>query len=310
MVPTGKPTRKKTQSIHIMKKKKEKPVQRPPVKKKEKPAKRPPVKKKGPAKTGTRPVKGPAGSTSQKPLSLLIPTGLSRLDELLKGGIPPKSSVLLLGKSFMGIDVLENNFIVNGLNSKVPCLIVTTDKPASDIRASLLPLVPRLEVFEQKGFIKYLDTYSSTVGLKDDNKAIIHQNGVIDMASMINITSRVQHNFSKKFAHHRVVFRTPSTLLTKTDQKRALHFMETFQARCKAYGGVCLYNIIEGLHTEAEIGAIENLMNGVILFKRENERKYLKAQGLGEVATRDWIEYKHDDINFEVVGSFHLDRIL
>jgi len=306
MVPTkAKPKRQKSQVIHVMEKKKTGPVRTPPVQ-----------KKKGSSKQRTsgksRPAKAPRAPSNDRPVRRplsIIPTGMDRLDELLKGGIPPKSSVLLLGKSFMGINVLENNFIINGLKQKVPGLIITTDKPATEIRAALLSLNPKLPVYESKGFIKYLDTYSSTVGLKDDNPAIIHLNGVIDMASIVNEASKIQHRFSKKFSHHRVVFRTPTTLFTKTDEKRTLNFMETFQARCKTYGGVCLYNVIEGIHSDAEIGAIENLMTGVILFKRESDRKLLKVQGLGEVATRDWIEYKHDDINFHVVGSFHLERI-
>jgi hypothetical protein len=73
--------------------------------------------------------------------------------------------------------------------------------------------------------------------------------------------------------------------------------------------GLVAFDLTEGVHQQSEITAIEEVMDGVIEFKTEAGRNFLRVKGLGEVRTRDWVEFKHSPSKFEVTGSFALQKI-
>jgi len=51
-----------------------------------------------------------------------------------------------------------------------------------------------------------------------------------------------------------------------------------------------------------------HIMDGEIKFKVDQLKNYLKVEGLGDVQTRDWIEYSHSKSGI-TMGSFSLDTI-
>ena len=55
---------------------------------------------------------------------------------------------------------------------------------------------------------------------------------------------------------------------------------------------------------ESAVGRVD----GAIRFREERGKTFLSIQGLGEVATRDWIEYRASNRSLSL-GSFSLERI-
>ena len=58
---------------------------------------------------------------------MLIKTGIDRLDELLKGGVPFRSNVLIYANPFIGKDILMKKIAMAGLENNEGVIFVLTD---------------------------------------------------------------------------------------------------------------------------------------------------------------------------------------
>jgi circadian clock protein KaiC len=74
----------------------------------------------------------------QKPSSPVIPTGIEGLDNILHGGLVPNRLYLLEGDPGAGKTTLALQFLLAGLRSKEPCMLVTLSETAEELRASAL----------------------------------------------------------------------------------------------------------------------------------------------------------------------------
>ncbi|MCK5642401.1 MAG: hypothetical protein KAJ19_16460, partial [Gammaproteobacteria bacterium] len=89
-----------------------------------------------------------------------VKTGDRRLDDLLLGGIPFGSNILIYGPAFTGKEVTINGFIAEGLAKGIPGVFVITDKLPSEIREEMMYIVSGFEEYERLGLVKFVDAYS------------------------------------------------------------------------------------------------------------------------------------------------------
>ncbi|MGA7924021.1 MAG: ATPase domain-containing protein, partial [Thermoplasmata archaeon] len=80
--------------------------------------------------------RSPTGATARVP-SDRQSTGIRRLDELLSGGVPSRSHLLLLGPPYIGKELVLYAFIAEGLRQGQPAVVVTTSRPPEEISAAL-----------------------------------------------------------------------------------------------------------------------------------------------------------------------------
>ncbi|MCU0852708.1 MAG: hypothetical protein MUC90_05580, partial [Thermoplasmata archaeon] len=99
-----------------------------------------------------------------------------------------------------------------------------------------------------------------------------------------------------------------SMSITQADEKRAFQFVQTIAGKTKQGGGIGVYAVERGMHTEQQLESIQHHMSGAIQFKSDKGKTLLSVQGIGDAQTRDWIEYKHTNKAL-MVGAFSLERI-
>ncbi len=239
-------------------------------------------------------------------------TGTGRLDDLLLGGIPLGSNVSIYGPPHVGKEVMINSFVAEGLEKGVPAIWVITDKTIEDLREEMKFVLPTYEEYEMRGLVYYVDAYSASMGevsesekekdyvkyIKDqsDVKAIIES--VNDFAAEINQDNR----------YYRMAFESVSTIIAYLDTETTFRLLQPFSGKRKRDKAVSLYTLEKGMHTEQEISMLGHIMDGEIKFKVDQLKNYLKVEGLGDVQTRDWIEYSHSKSGI-TMGSFSLDTI-
>ena len=230
---------------------------------------------------------------------MLVKTGIDRLDELLKGGIPTKSNVLIYANPFIGKDILLKRFAAAGLQNGDGVIFVLTDKSFSEMREEMIKIEPRFSEFEEKGMVRYIDIYSPTVELKEKSKWAIFVDSPVNRERIAY--SILQAHKEMENDRHRVIFDSLSTLIVYSDAKAVFRFLQVLSGTCKRMNTTSIFSMTRGMHEEIEVQTIKHLMDGVIELREKEARFQLRVQGCGEVISRHWIDYLLEEKENEIM---------
>jgi len=86
-----------------------------------------------------------------------VPTGIPGFDELLGGGFPEGSLILLAGEPGTGKTIFSGEFIYDGLRKKEKCVYVTFMDPADRLLDGFSGFGWDFSTFERKNNLKILD---------------------------------------------------------------------------------------------------------------------------------------------------------
>ncbi|MCX6651632.1 MAG: hypothetical protein NT131_08285 [Methanomassiliicoccales archaeon] len=237
-----------------------------------------------------------------------VKSGSPRLDDLLMGGLPIGSNIMIHGPPFVGKEVLANTFAVEGLRKGVPLIMVLTDKTSKDIRDEMKYIISGYEEYEKLGLVKYVDTYSRAMGddAKDPYTTYIDEPN--DHEKMGEVVESIARAFKEKHEYYRVVFRTVSTLIAYSDPNSAFRFLSPLCGRRKKDQAVSLFVVEKGMHSEPEIQMLGSLMDGMIDFKVDQLKTFFAIKGISDVQSRAYIKYTATKSAL-TIGSFALDHI-
>lgn len=239
-------------------------------------------------------------------------SGIERLDDLLLGGMPFGSNILYVGPPFIGKEVAMLLFLAEGLKKGIPAVIVTTSHPPVEIAREMAPILPTFMEFEQLGLVRWVDAsglQAEDTGAKSTMSNVIQVAGSSDFEGITKALETCTKQIEKqKQPYFRLAFMSLSMSVTHADEKAALMFVQSITGRVKQAGAISLYAIERGMHTEQQLEALQHYMTGAIQFKTDKQKTLLSVQGVGEIQTREWIEYKHTNKAL-IVGAFSLERI-
>jgi len=237
-----------------------------------------------------------------------VKTGTARLDDLLMGGIPFSSNVLVYGPPFTGKEVLVSVFVAEGLKKGVPVIWILTEKSAKEIREEMQFVVSGYDEYEKLGLVRYVDAYSRSMGDESQDEHTDYVESPTDYESIQKAIENAAKRLKEKHEYYRVAFRSISTLIAYLDPATAFRFLSPVVGRRKRDRAVAMYTIEKGVHGEQEIQMIGSLMDGMIEFKIENLNTFLSVKGICDVQSRAFIRYTSTKANV-TIGSFSLDHI-
>ncbi|MBX8638567.1 MAG: recombinase RecA [Thermoplasmata archaeon] len=239
-----------------------------------------------------------------------VKTGTSRLDDLLLGGIPAGSQVIIYGPSFVGKEVAMNAFAAEGLKKGVPLIWVTTDKTIPEIREEMKNVLNGYEEYEKLGLVFYVDAYSRGIGDTTtlENTAYLENSSDLETINTL-VEQRVQslHDIVEKKSY-RLVFRSISSLSASYDIRSIFRLLRPFVAKRKRDKCVAMYSIEKGIIGDQDAQIISSVMDGVMEFMTDGQSNFLSIQGICETQTRDKIKYTASKRSL-VIGSFTLGHI-
>jgi KaiC/GvpD/RAD55 family RecA-like ATPase len=237
-----------------------------------------------------------------------VKTGNSRFDDLLLGGIPFGSNVLIHGPPFIGKEVMIAQFVGEGLKKGIPAIWVITDKTPKDIRDEMNQIVSGYEEYERLGLVRYIDSYSRAMGESTSDPYAIYIDEPTDHEKIMESTEKVAREFKEKHKYYRLAFRSLSTLIAYSDPNTAFRFLSPFCGRRKRDGAVSMYTIEKGMHGEQEIQMLGSIMDGMVDFKLDQLKSFFSVQGISDVQSRTYIRYTVGKHGLSI-GSFSLDHI-
>lgn len=236
-------------------------------------------------------------------------TGVRRLDDLLKGGLPQGSFTLLYGPPFLGKDVLARHFLLAGFRAGIPGITVLTDDPAASVRRDLTAMDPALGKAEQAGLPQFVDAYSRTIGAADAAPGVEYVDGAMDLNGISLAVNNAERRVLPDHPAHRLVFDSLSTLVTYTNAQTVFRFLQVLVGRTRLAGATGLLLLDQGMHTEAEVQMMKHLVDGFIELRPDGAKNMLQAQGIGITDNPGWVEYRFTETEFDLVGSFASGRI-
>ncbi len=239
-----------------------------------------------------------------------VKCGTSRLDDLLMGGIPVGSQIIIHGPSFVGKEVAMNAFAAEGLKKGVPLIWVTTEKTVPEIREEMKNVLNGYEEYEKLGLVFYVDAYSRGIGDTStfENTAYLENTADLETISRL-VDDRVkslQDMVEKK--SYRLLFRSISSLSASYDTRSIFRLLRPFVAKRKKDKCVAMYSLEKGMISDQDVQIISSVMDGVMEFMTDGQSNFLSIQGICETQTRDKIKYTASKRSL-VIGSFTLGHI-
>ena len=238
-----------------------------------------------------------------------IKTGIRRIDDLLYGGFPPNSNILIYGPNYTGKLTFINNFIAQGLRKGIPAIYILTDKTPDELKDSLKVMLPKVDAIEKKGLLKYVDAYSKGMGFDADNPNAVYIENTTDMEEINMAVTNIQKTFPDTVKWHKIAFYTLSTIMRYSDAMQVFRFLQILTSRNKRAGATSVYCLDQGMFDESDVQTLKSQMGGVLEFKKEDVKTFMRVEGVGDVRTPRWIEYSHSPKDIIIRGSFAEDHI-
>jgi len=237
-----------------------------------------------------------------------VRTGIRRLDDLLYGGYPMGSNILVYGPPYSKKEVLVYSFIAEGLRKGVPAIWILTDVTVDTIREEMGYVLPTYAQYEKMGLIYYIDAYSRSIGDTKEIEGVVYLDSQTDVEGITRAVDEIANEIREKSKYYRLAFKNLSTIMAYLDPQALLRFIQPFTTKRKRDNAVSLYLLEKGLHSDNEIQMVGYSMDGMIEFKIEAHKTFLSVHGITEVQSRNWIEVSASKSGI-TLGSFTLGHI-
>jgi KaiC/GvpD/RAD55 family RecA-like ATPase len=238
-------------------------------------------------------------------------TGTPRLDDLLLGGMPPGAHVLLVGPPFTGKEVALYAFVAEGLKRGEAAVLVTASRPPEELAQEIGVASPQFLEYEQLGRVVWIDASNPSPSSESPAGASerVRVRGPGDHKGILSALTRAAMRFEREGVRSvRVGFLGLSASLAHGDGQAGFAFLQNFVGILKARTALALYVVDRGAITDTQVETVQARMDGALQFKSERGKTFLAVQGLGDVATREWVEYRATSRAL-AIGSFSLERI-
>jgi two-component system alkaline phosphatase synthesis response regulator PhoP len=225
-----------------------------------------------------------------------VDTGTPELNQVLKGGFPKGSNILLMGPIGSGKSTLARRFTAKGLRSKERSMVITLDDAPTMIRRSLEGMLDRrIQEYEEMNLFSVVDAYSwsSETDSKKEKNTI---QGILDLNQLSMVIAdaglHLGQSIQSKLGGRRILD-SISSLLINFDLSSVQRFLSQLSRTSMAFGMVnSLFLLEEGTVSEHVLNNIKYVMDGVIETKQTGNEFYLR------VASMKWIDYTRDWVKF------------
>jgi len=241
-----------------------------------------------------------------------VKTGIPRLDDLLYGGYPIGSNILVSGPVHSGKEMFVKMFIANQIKNGTPAIVVLTDKSVASFEEEMEYLLNSFHQYAESGMVKYIDLYNAIMGknkkAKNDSM-VIHLTEKDDFegisTAVDSFATKLKKNGYKQYC---LGFESLSTIIAYTSANQTFGFLQPFVGKRKMDNAVCMYIVDAGIHTESDMEILNHVMDGEISIKGDNINTYFSIKGITEVQTRSPVNFTFTKDNIKI-GSFYLDHI-
>jgi KaiC/GvpD/RAD55 family RecA-like ATPase len=224
-------------------------------------------------------------------------TGVEKLDEVLDGGFPHNSSVIVVGPPGVGKSTFINQFMYDGLSEGEKGVYLTLDNSPDEVRENAAYFGWEFTQYEED-FV-FIDGYSWREGEDISGRFAIKGPSDLNQMNMTLADAMSEVGDGSK----RMVLDSVSTLVLYTDPNSAVKFLQVVGAKSKASDGCLLMTLEEGVHDEQTISTLNYVADGMIRMKMDGDTRKISVQRMEKTShSSDWMEYKiTEDGGLEII---------
>ncbi|MCK4327097.1 MAG: hypothetical protein KAW41_01335 [Candidatus Diapherotrites archaeon] len=231
-------------------------------------------------------------------VEMKIRTGIPGLDDVLAGGFPAKSTVLLEAPPGTGKTTFCRQFAKEGMLENQRCVYVVTSEPVAQTIAGLEALgVKDLDK------ICFIDGYSWRVsGEIPEQPANVH---VMQSLTELNeLTRLLKKEISGFGGGARIVIDSISDMLLYAESPSVFKFLQLFVGMVKGSQAAAVVVLEEGLHEPRHVATISYICDGTIHFRLEGNKRgiYVKRM-FNTVHPLKWIPFSLGAAGVEIKVS-------
>ncbi len=194
--------------------------------------------------------------------------GIRELDEILNGGLPVPSALLILGEVGTGKTVLCQQFAYAQAKSGSRCTYFCVDHSPEHVRLNMESLGWNVRMLEEEGSIKFVDLFVGRVEESDER----YQGNARDYDKLVSSIKKFMHN--DKF-----VIDSISAIAFLHGEAKAYDLIQRFHGWLLKTEGVGIISAVKGMHTpEFEVAMQHAVGNAIVLEGEEGgEGVYLRV---------------------------------
>ncbi|HEY9204812.1 MAG TPA: ATPase domain-containing protein [Candidatus Methanoperedens sp.] len=231
----------------------------------------------------------------------MIETGMQRFDKFLGGGIKKGSNIIFIGPPMSGKEVILNQIMYHAAAKNNNAVItVNTYEPGNRI----LEWFKENKLVLPESRIGIVDCITKMIGREvDDDENIKIVSSPVDLTDIgVKISQFFEiFSFRKNIRKTQLYINSLSTLLMYSNLKTVFRFLYVFTGRIKAAGGLGIYVLESGIHDVQVIATLNQLFDGVIEVKSENDKNFIRIMGISPKPS-PWLEYEIDGANVRIQG--------
>ena len=175
-------------------------------------------------------------------------TGLKELDQLLGGGYPDRSSILVVGPPGIGKEALAYRFTQSGMLQGNLCLYAT--------RLSVSEVLQDVRAYNVEPWLQ--PTWLARQGGQEK----------LDVNDLTGLSVRLKDLVrNSKDRHVSIVTDVLSSILMLNPPDTVYRFLSQLFVEIKQYDSVILATVEEGMHRPEVLAAMEQIFDGVLEFR-------------------------------------------
>ncbi len=218
-----------------------------------------------------------------------VATGLGGLDEVLKGGLPKGSNILVIGKTGQGKSSFARRFVAEGLKNSEKGLFVAIDDDPKRVREQIeLPLNQPISYYEKLATFRIVDAYSWSSFQAIENEAFAVQ-GMLELNQLAGVISDAGFDLGQTVQQKmggRRVLDSISSLLVNFDLASAQRFLSQIARTALAFGGITtLFILEEGSISDQVLNNTKYIMDGILEFADVDGKQSVR------VVSMKWANY-------------------
>ncbi|MEA3253974.1 MAG: response regulator [Chloroflexota bacterium] len=226
-----------------------------------------------------------------------ITSGYARLDEVLGGGFPRGSNVLLIGETGSGKSSICRRFLAAGLKGSEHCMVITLDDGPAMIRRSLDIMLPKpVDEYERDRAFRLVDGYSwSRSNVRSAECFAV--SGMLELNQLAGVISDAGMELGQSVggkAGGRRILDSITSLFLNFELASVHRFVAQLARTATSYGGVTtLFVVEEGAITEQTLNNMKYVMDGVIQLRVD------EAHYCARVVNMKWSKFSREWIRLE-----------
>ena len=234
-------------------------------------------------------------------------TGISKVDDLLRGGYPVPSNIVLNGPPFSSKEIFASQFITKSIAENYPIIVLTLDREPSSIMSAIGDPA-MVDQWQKSGILTVIDAYSRFVQVEPMAASAVVIDGSSNISNFMKSIDSVCSRIISQAGKYRMVVYSLTGLMTQTDEKTFIRSLQHLSQRRKVEGSVSLYLLEDGIFERKIYENVNYFMDISLEFRIEATTEYLRVRGLPSARTREWVEIIRNGGSVDL-GSFDLKRV-